>query len=318
MRVPVLVSLLSLLGGACSRPAPPQPQAAIGKPPRPPLNCLLFAGDVMLSRGVRRAILAAHDPALPFRRIAPLLASADVAFINLESPFSDHAPYHEEGLIFHAPPESIAGLMLAGVDLVSTANNHSRDCASHGVEYTVRWLQSHGISPLGSSDSMAETHRGVVLVRRGVRFGFLGYTFDQKNGNWPDMDNRIATTDRRTMQSDVASLKKRCDVVIVSMHSGVEYAHRPNQDQIQFAHAAIDAGATLVVGHHPHVVQPMEFYKNGVIYYSLGNFVFDQFQRMDTQHGEIAEVYFLGPYLSAAQALPVKITSKGPELESGP
>ena len=272
----------------------------------------------MLSRGVRRAILAAHDPALPFRRVAPLLASADIAFINLESPFSDHAPYHEEGLIFHAPPDTIAGLILAGVDVVSTANNHSRDCASHGVQYTVRWLQSHGISPLGSSDSMAETHRGVVLVRHGVRFGFLGYTFDQKNGNWPDIDDRIATTDRKTMQADVCSLKKRCDVVIVSMHSGVEYSPRPNQDQIQFAHAAIDAGATLVAGHHPHVVQPMEFYKNGVIYYSLGNFVFDQYQRTETQHGEIAEMYFLGPYLSAAESLPVKITSKGPELESGP
>lgn len=272
----------------------------------------------MLSRGVRRAIIAAHDSALPFRKIAPLLASADIAFVNLESPFSDRGPYREEGLIFHAPPEAVAGLALAGVDLVSTANNHSRDCGSYGVEYTVRWLHSHGIEPLGSSDSAAQTHRGVVLVRHGIRFGFLGYTFDQKNGNWSDTDNRIATADRKTMECDVSALRKRCDVVIVSVHNGVEYARKPTRDQIEFAHAAIDAGATVILGHHPHVIQAMEAYKNGVIYYSVGNFVFDQYQRTETQRGEIAEVYFLGPYLSAAEALPVKITWKGPELESGP
>ena len=272
----------------------------------------------MLSRGVRRAVIAAHDSALPFRKIAPLLAAADITFINLESPFSDHAPYHADGLVFHAPPNTIAGLLLAGVDIASTANNHARDCGPHGVEYTVDWLQSHHIAPLGSAESAAQTHAGIVLTRHGVRFGFLGYTFDQKNGNWRDIDDRIASTDIPAMRNDVRSLRKRCDVVIVSMHNGVEYASKPNRSQIGFAHAAIDAGAALVVGHHPHVIEPMEVYKGGIIYYSLGNFVFDQFQRVATQHGEIAEVYFLGPQISAALAIPVKITPTGPELESVP
>lgn len=278
----------------------------------------MFAGDVMLSRGVRRAILAAHDPALPFRDIAPLLASADIAFVNLESPFSDRSPYHETGLIFHAPPDTIAGLQLAGIDIASTANNHSRDCASYGVEYTVRWLRSHGIAPLGSGETAAEAHAGVVLVRHRVRFGFLGYTYDQKNGNWHDDDERIANTDIPTMKADVEVMKKRCDVTIVSMHNGIEYAPKPSRGQIEFAHAAIDAGAVLVIGHHPHVVQPCEKYKNGLIYYSLGNFVFDQYQRIATQHGEIADVEFDGPILKTADTISVKITPAGPEVESGP
>lgn len=278
----------------------------------------MFAGDVMLSRGVRRAILAAHDPALPFRDIAPLLASADIAFVNLESPFSDRGPYHETGLIFHAPPETIAGLQLAGIDIASTANNHSRDCTNYGVDYTVRWLRSHGIAPVGSGETAAEAHSGVILVRHGVRFGFLGYTYDQKNGNWHDDDERIAITDIPAMKADVAAIKKRCDVVIVSMHNGVEYTPKPTRNQAEFAHAAIDAGAVLVIGHHPHVVQPSEKYKSGWIFYSLGNFVFDQYQRIATQHGEIADVQFDGSLLTTAQTIPVKITPAGPEIDPEP
>ena len=319
MRAGAVFLLLGLGLISCAQQPPAAPPAKVQQAiVPPPLNRLLFAGDVMLSRGVRRAILAAHDPALPFRKIAPLLASADIAFVNLESPFSDRGPYHETGLIFHAPPDTIAGLELAGVDVVSTANNHSRDCGAYGVEYTVRWLESHGIAPLGSAESAAQAHEGIVLVRHGVRFGFLGYTFDQKNGNWRDLDDRIAMTDVETMKADVGAIKSRCDIVIVSMHNGVEYARKPSRSQIVFAHAAIDAGAMLVVGHHPHVIQPSEQYKSGLIYYSLGNFIFDQYQRTATQHGEIAEVTFLGPSLLTARVLPVKVTPTGPELEFRP
>ena len=245
-----------------------------------------------------------------------MLGAADVAFVNLESPFSDRAPYHEEGLIFHASPATIAGLQLAHIAVASTANNHARDCGSHGVEFTVRWLCEHGINPVGSSLTAAQTHRGVVLQRNGIRFGFLGYTYDQQNGNWRDVDARIAVADPAIVRTDVRDLLGRSDVVIVSMHGGMEYAAKPIKAQVEFAHAAIDAGATLVVGHHPHVVQPKEVYRGRLIFYSLGNFVFDQFQREATQHGEIAEVDFLGKQIFANYIWPVRITRTGPELET--
>ncbi len=313
MRLVVVLLVAACFTGCSNAPIVP--------PPKPPLvhlkfNRLLFAGDVMLSRGVRRAILDADDPALPFRKIAPLLASADLAFVNLESPFSDHAPYHEGGLVFHAPPSTIAGLELAHIAVASTANNHARDCGPHGVGYTVGWLCAHGIQPVGSSSTAAQTHRGVVLERNGIRFGFLGYTYDQQNGNWRDIDERIAVADPAIVKADVHGLLSRSEVVIVSMHGGIEYAAKPNKMQIEFAHAAIDAGATLVIGHHPHVVQPRETYRGRLIFYSLGNFVFDQFQRQATQHGEIAEVDFLGKQIFADYVWPVKITRTGPELET--
>jgi poly-gamma-glutamate synthesis protein (capsule biosynthesis protein) len=278
-------------------------------------NRLIFAGDVMFSRAVRREILGKHDSAMPFRKLAPMLKAADVTFVNLESPFSDEGPYHDGGLVFHAAPEMIEGLQLAGVNIASTANNHARDCGPHGVEFTVKWLRSHGIRPVGSAETERAAHEGVVFARNGVRFGFLGYTFDQKNGNWKDIDPRIAMIDPAEMVRDVNELKKRCDVVIVSMHNGTEYQPKPSASQIAFAHAAIDAGAKLVIGHHPHVVQPSEDYHNGLIYYSLGNFVFDQYQREATQHGELVEISFLGREIVNTHEMKVKITSSGPELE---
>lgn len=280
-----------------------------------PFNRLIFTGDIMLSRAVRRQILAAHDPALPFRKMAPMLAASDIAFVNLESPFSDQGPYHEGGMVFHAAPDTIAGLKLAGIAVASTANNHSRDCAAHGVGFTVAWLRKHGIEPVGSGESEAEAHRGAVLVRHGIRFGFLGYTYDQSNGNWKDIDPRIAAADPKIVCRDVQEIRKRADVVIVSMHHGIEYMLKPDAAQIAFAHAAIDAGATLVIGHHPHVVQPSESYHGGLIFYSLGNFIFDQYQRIETQHGEVVQISFVGRNILATHVMPVKITPTGPELE---
>lgn len=269
----------------------------------------------MLCRDVGRSIRETKDPARPFVKIAPFLSSADLTFVNLESPFADKGPRGEEGLIFRARPETIAGLVLAGVDVASTANNHARDCGDHGVLYTIDWLRQHQIAPVGTAETPERAHAGVVLERHGIRFGFLAYTFDQSNGNWHDIDWRVALLDVPTMQLDVAALLKKADVVIVSMHNGWEYQPKPSPEQVVFAHAAIDAGATLVIGHHPHVTQPMEHYGPGVIYYSLGNFVFDQFQRVETQHGEIAEVAFAGRDITRAGVIPIRITRDGPEVE---
>src|SRR5579875_4002716 len=122
-------------------------------------------------------------------------------------------------------------------------------------------------------------------------------------------------TDVDIVCRDVLALRKRADIVIVSMHNGVEYQPRPNKAQVAFAHAAIDAGASLVIGHHPHVVQPQEKYKHGLIFYSLGNLVFDQYQREATQHGEIVQISFLGRSILATHAMAVRITPSGPELE---
>jgi poly-gamma-glutamate synthesis protein (capsule biosynthesis protein) len=284
------------------------------KPAPLPETRLIFGGDVMLSRYVGELARISNDPSLPFRDLAPLFSGADIAFVNLEAPFSDRGRPMTRGMVFKSEPSMIEGLMHAGIDVVSTANNHARDCGSYGVEFTLNWLGQHGIAAVGTGRGPDEVRAGQVLERNGTKFGFLAYTYDQSNGNHRDSDDRIAMLDIGCMQADVRSLLGRAAVAIVSMHAGVEYQPLPHPSQIRFARAAIDAGAKLVIGHHPHVVQTVEQYRGGVICYSLGNLVFDQFQRRETQKGLVFEAAFRGAHLDALRFLPVDIRRTVPRL----
>jgi poly-gamma-glutamate capsule biosynthesis protein CapA/YwtB (metallophosphatase superfamily) len=300
-----------------------RPSLIAADPLRHPTTRILCGGDVMLSRYVGARARRLSDPAGPLRDLAPLLSSADIAFVNLEAPFSDHGRPVEKGMIFKAEPEMIEALRVAGIDVVSAANNHARDCGRYGVDFTLDWLAKHGIAAAGTGHTAEQAHQGAVIERNGHRYGFLAYTYDQSNGNWADQDDRIAmmytkTSDTGRMAADVASLRSRADAVIVSMHAGVEYQKQPNAEQRRFAHAAIDAGASVVVGAHPHVTQPVESYRDGAIFYSLGNLVFDQFQRQETQHGLIADLRFLGAKLTSYSGIPVDIVSTVPRVAPGP
>ncbi len=290
-------------------PAKTGGSATPARPGRAPEVRILFAGDIMLSRYVGRLARQKHNPAWPLHEIADLFGSADIAFANLESPFSDRGGAIDKGMVFRADPEMITALESAGIDVVSTANNHARDCGGYGIEYTLDLLAQHGILAAGTGSSSKLAHEGVILARKGVGFGLLGYTFDQSNGNHQDVDDRVAMMDPDRMRADVSSLLERADAVIVSMHAGIEYQAVPNALQRRFARAAIDAGASVVVGHHPHVVQPVERYGGGVIFYSLGNLVFDQFQSRRTQRGWIADVRFSGARLGSWDIIPVDIVN---------
>ncbi len=305
-RAILLIPALGLLSKSAEHSSNPPSQL--------PRTRILLGGDVMLSRYVGTRARRLHDPGSPLRDLAPLLSSANIAFVNLEAPFSDHGHPIEKGMVFKAEPEMVEALKVAGVSVVSTANNHARDCGAYGVDFTVDWLAKNGIAAVGTGHTAEAAHQGAVLARNGVRFGFLAYTYDQSNGNYKDRDDRIAMMDVPRMTKDVQEMRQRADAVIVSMHAGVEYQAKPNAQQRSFAHAAIDAGASVVVGAHPHVTQPVESYKDGVIFYSLGNLVFDQFQRRETQHGLLADVYFAGPKLEHWSLIPVDILQSGPHV----
>ena len=271
----------------------------------------------MLSRYVGARARRLSDPASPLRDLAPLLSSADIAFVNLEAPFSDRGHRVDKGMIFRAEPEMVKALQIAGIDVVSTANNHARDCGRYGVTFTIDWLAKNGIAAAGTGYTAEEAHQGVVIERKGRRYGFLAYTYDQSNGNHSGEDYRIAMLNPQRMAADIASLRSRADAVIVSMHAGVEYQKQPNAEQVRFAHAAIDAGSSVVIGAHPHVTQPVESYRDGVIFYSLGNLVFDQFQSQETQHGLIADLHFTGAKLTSYSAIPIDIVSTVPRVAPG-
>lgn len=273
-------------------------------------NILVAVGDIMLSRHVGTKIKEAGDESLPFKKTFEYLIKGDITFGNLEAPFYNQGPIVKEGMVFKAEPETIAGLKLAGFDIVSLANNHSKNKGKAGLLYTIDYLKQNEIEPVGAGKNFSEAHEAVIIQKNNIKFGFLAYTYSDGVNYEPVVSKDqpdVAFLDIEQMKKDVKEAKKEADIVIVSMHAGLEYKSRPELGQINFAHSAIDSGADLVLGHHPHVVQSVEQYKNGFIIYSLGNFVFDQMWSKETKEGLVVECEFSGKKLKKVEFLPVII-----------
>ena len=313
-RLPVIWVSLFILVVGCS---PPPKKKEAPKEIPPPINRLLFGGDVMLTRHVGEVAVERRDPAWPFRQIAADFAKADIAFVNLESPFTDKGAPTRTGMVFRADPANIAGLLLAGIDVVSFANNHTRDAHEYGLLYTLDLLDRNKIAVAGVGRDEAAARAGVVVERQGVKFGFLAYTYDQRNGNHKTDDGRINGLDLVRLREDIEDIRRRSNVTIVSIHAGTEYAKQPNAQQRLMAQAAVEAGAALVIGHHPHVTQPCEDYRTGVICYSLGNLIFDQ-TIAGTNDSLVAEAEFKGPSLRRVRLRKIKIQNTQPVFLTPP
>jgi len=245
---------------------------------------VVFGGDVMLARWVAAKAIQEKDLLRPLRGVSPAMLGADVAMVNLESPFSEKGPYDAGGMVFRVRPEMIEALTGVGINAVSLANNHVRDAGAAGLDYTIKLLEDKGIAVAGVG-------RDAIVERGGVKFRILAYTYDQRNGNWQSDDARVPGLDPAKAAADVRAARGRGECVIVSMHAGWEYHTKPNPYQKAFAKAVVAAGAACVVGHHPHVTQPAGEIDGVPVFYSLGNLVFDQ-KDPGTDRGQLAEVIF--------------------------
>lgn len=250
-------------------------------------DIIIFAvGDIMLDRGVKYMIekYGNNDYILPFVKIKDKLKEADLVFGNLESQISDKG--HNVGSIysFRARPEALAGLAYAGFDIVSVANNHSFDYTRLAFEDSLKKLKGAGIEYVGGGFSKEEAFSLKVIEREGVKIGFLAYT-SVGSLSWKDSVAVVEEADLEEIKEKVRDSKEKVDVLIVSFHSGDEYEIQPNEFQKMTYKSLIDSGADLIIGHHPHVVQPVIGYSSGWIAYSLGNFIFDQYFSSDTMKG---------------------------------
>jgi len=269
---------------------------------------LIFGGDVMLARTVEQKMLKYDDWAAPFREISGRFAQADLAMVNLESPFLDGGSQTPAGSVsFRALPQAVSGLELAGIDVVTLANNHFADQGQVGMLQTLDILTEKRIAYCGAGANNQEAQRAAYLNKNGYKFAYLGYAYPNYNLAGTDRAG-INTLDIEQMAEEVNGAKQQADFVIVTMHAGAEYVYIPNQQQTEFAQAAVENGADLVIGHHPHVVQTYQQYKNGHIFYSLGNLVFDQEWSEPTTEGLVIEVTLLGPKIKSLEFLPVKLT----------
>jgi poly-gamma-glutamate capsule biosynthesis protein CapA/YwtB (metallophosphatase superfamily) len=216
----------------------------------------------------------------------------------------------------------LTGLRLAGFDAVSLANNHTGDYGPTALVETVRRVREAKIAPLGAGRDTGEARRPEVLERDGIRFGFLAFNAigetpaaagDRPGAVQLRMQPRTGPLNRgdlSAMARAIRTLRPQVDVLTVLPHWGTQYTSRIVPDQRTVARALIDAGADLVVGGHPHVVQGAEIHHGGLIAYSLGNYVFDMDFSQPTREGVILELTFWGGVLKAADFVPVKIDGR--------
>jgi poly-gamma-glutamate synthesis protein (capsule biosynthesis protein) len=289
----IAVSLLS--GSHGSRSA----AAALPYPHELAQISFAVAGDVIPHEPVRAAAAAAGEGAggwgSLFSDVRDVFKSADFGFVNLETPV---APAHSHGskpFLFDGPLPLLDALKANGIKIVSFANNHVMDQGWAGFAESREHLRERGLLFAGTGDTAAEAWQPVIVEANGIKVGWLGMT-RWLNGNsnpdsqvqphvnffpYPGESGGAAGMDEAGVLEAVKKARAQCDLLVVSIHWGIEYAPAPRPEDVETAHKILEAGASVIVGHHPHVLQPVETYRttdgrDAVIFYSLGNFLSNQ------------------------------------------
>ena len=268
----VLCFLSALL--VCSSAA--HGQSVLSRPPKTARKSvrLVAVGDINLANPMAK-LMHQKGRSYPFSALKSVLQKADIAFGNLECSVATIGAPIEKQFTFRADPKVLPVIHESGFDIVSLANNHAWDYGREALLQTVQNVRKIGVNPVGAGKNRDAAHRLVILRRGGMRIGFLAYL-----GLIPalipesETEPSLSMASVETIERETRAAKSKVDVLIVSLHAGEEGSQTITPRQSSFAHAAIDGGANLVIGHHPHVVQKSERYRSGQIFYSLGNFVF--------------------------------------------
>lgn len=257
---------------------------------------LYFVGDIMFTRGVQSSVIKNFngDYNQLFINLTEL-KKADILFGNLEGDVSNIGNNVGSKYSFRMDPIILPALKNAGFDIVSFANNHVGDWNISAFKDTLNRLNQNEILKTGAGFNKTEAENPTIIEKNGIKFGFLGFT--DVGPNWLEAKKEnpgILLASDRHLNDIIKNAKTKCDVLIVSFHWGVEYKIIHNTRQEELAHTAINSGADLIIGHHPHVIEDIGGYKGKPIVYSLGNFIFDQYFSEETMRGMLYSVTFEG------------------------
>lgn len=258
----------------------------------PDFVTLLFGGDIMLDRGVKNSVMKnfGGDYSALFQNL-DIVKKVDIAFANLEGPVSDKGIDKHNLYSFRMDPSVMPALAGAGFNILSVANNHVGDWGRDAYADTLSRLKENEIAYTGGGMNYQEAEEPTIIERNGMKIGYLG--FSDVGPDWmqaTDADAGLLLASDPNFDSIIQNAAKQVDDLVVSFHWGVEYQNNHNDRQEYLAHKAIDDGAKLVIGSHPHVPEDTEVYKNGFIAYSLGNFIFDQYFSANTMQGMLLQI----------------------------
>jgi len=254
---------------------------------------LALMGDVLLAEGVGQAI-ASHGPEYPWQDAADQIRGADLAIANLECPVSAGGqPEPGKEYTFRADPGALAGAVKAGLDVFTLANNHVLDYGREALLDTVRHLEEKGLSHAGAGAGEAGAVKPALLNVKDKKVAVLAFSRIIPRSDWiatPEQHGVASGHHYQLMLESVREAAAGSDLTVVSLHWGNEYDDFPGPGEVKLAHELVDAGADVVVGHHPHVLQGIEIYKGRIIAYSLGNFIFTTSPHLKGREGAILQV----------------------------
>jgi len=243
-----------------------------------------------------------------YEKIRPVLQQSDIVVGNMEFPVSP--PFQSRPRYFNCPPDGIAAMKWAGFTMVTIANNHLLDQGEQAVPNTLRYLGRYGMDCIGVGPTEEIARAGIVRTVRGIRIGFIGYAGYL---NFPRQKKTAGYRlnwlyDHEDVKKDIEELRKRCDYLVMVSHAGIEYDTLPSPRDVETYKKYIDYGADLVVGHHPHLLQPMEKViaadgRDCYIFYSLGNFISNQSTK--------AEAFFDGAPITTRDSVIVRCVLSG-------
>jgi poly-gamma-glutamate synthesis protein (capsule biosynthesis protein) len=278
--------------------------AAVLARPSEPLELarayLVATGDVMMHGPVKASAAAVATPGnhggydVVWGDVAPAISAADLAFANLEFPVAPTTGQPGRSKVFNGPPAALDSLRAVGFDLVSFANNHAYDQGRPGLLETVDQLGRAGLQQVGAGRTCDEARAVRLIDVQGVRLGFVGATAVLNlplNGKGPC----VAEVDPEWILADVAQARAHgAEIVVVSLHWGTEYATEPDAAQVELAHRLVEGGVDVILGHHPHVLQRIEWVqasdgRRALVAYSLGNFVSNQSAFYVPERFEVAD-----------------------------
>lgn len=277
---------------------------------------LIFVGDLMVDRGVEQSVQ--KNMGGDFKNLFEHLSffkDADAVFLNLEGPVTIGGTDVGSRFSFAMNPLILPVLKEFNVQIVSFANNHVGDRSTAGFKDTLDRLDAHQILYTGAGRNRIQATTPTIFTSQGITFGFIGCSdvgpawLAVKN----DVPGELLCSDPE-LTSIIQQAKKNVDILIFSAHWGTEY-HPATERQKKLAHAAIDAGADMVIGHHPHVVQTTEWYQGKFIAYSLGNFIFDQYFSDETMQGLLVDATFTSTGVSGVTLKTIELNKTGKKYQ---
>lgn len=258
---------------------PPNPHESPAASPAEEAEAITLAlvGDLLPASSVAR-LMEKNGYDYPYRESAHLLQAADIAAGNLETAITDRGtPEADKEYVYRGPKLALPAIKEAGFDVLSLANNHSMDFGLVGLQDTMAALDEHGLPFMGVGDNEAEAYAPAIIETKGFKVAFIGISNVIWKTYWKATKDRPGMAEAYDTTRAIAAIEtadKHADLVVVMVHWGTEYTDRPEPYQVKKGRQFIDAGADLVIGSHPHVLQGFEAYKGRWIAYSLGNFVF--------------------------------------------